>query len=447
MEKGQICEIYIHDMSHEGKGVGKVDEMAVFVDGAVLGDTVKAQLTKVKKNYAFAKTVEILEESEHRRESMCPYADLCGGCTYAQLDYAAQTALKTKQVRDKIERIGGIDNPKINDMLSMDEPFRYRNKAEFPVRGDKVGFFAEKSHDVVDVSDCMLQSIPAMAAADAVRRHPNKHIKHLITRTAEGTGQVMVILVTDQEEIYGLEDLIYAIDDAIYAADEYYALESVYLNVREKKDKGHTGEKFICVAGKSTIIEDTGKLKFEISPASFYQVNPKQMEKLYGKAIEYMNLTGEETVLDLYCGVGTIGLYAADKAKRVIGIESIKEAVIDANRNAVINGIVNARYIAGKAEEAMPKLLEGGYEKKDIICTSADVAVIDPPRAGCDPQLLEALVKTEPERIVYVSCDPATLARDIKILTEAGYEFIEATPVDMFPWTAHVETVVLLSRK
>lgn len=447
MEKGERTEIYIHDMSHEGKGIGKAGDMAVFVDGAVIGDTVLAEITKVKKTYAFAKTVKITVPSEHRIEPECPYADICGGCVYSALDYSTQLEMKTKQVRDRLERIGGIENPKVNDMCGMESPYRYRNKAEMPVRGNKVGFFAEKSRDVADVKDCLLQSEPAMAAAQGLRDTGNSHIRHIVTRTAPGTGQVMVILVSDSEEIDNLEDIIYAIDDRINELeDEYYYLESVYVSVRGRNDRKHMGDKFTCVAGRSTIVEDTGRLNFEISPASFYQVNSVQMEKLYGKAIEYMNLSGGEIVLDLYCGVGTIGIYAAEKAGKVIGIESVKDAVIDANRNAVINHIVNARYITGKAEEVLPALLAGEYEEKGIVCEKADVAVLDPPRSGCAPELLEAAAAAQPERIVYVSCDPATLARDIKILTEKGYEFIEASPFDMFPHTGHVETVVLMSR-
>ena len=448
MEKGSIYEILIHDMSHEGKGIGRADGIAVFVDGAVPGDRVEAEITKVKKNYAFARTMKIVEESEYRIEPVCEYSSMCGGCTYSCLDYSAQLKFKRKQVKDKLERIGKITDAKVNEMEGLDSPFRYRNKAEFPVREDIVGFFMEKSHDVSDIPDCLLQSIPAMAAAEGLRREGNSHIRHLVTRTAFGTGQVMVVLVADSEDIDNLEDIIYSIDDRINELDdEYYYLESVYLNVRGRNDKNHMGEKFICVAGRSAIVEDTGRLQFEISPASFYQVNPVQMEKLYSKAVEYMNLTGSETVLDLYCGVGTIGLYAAGKAAKIIGIESVKDAVIDANRNAVINHIVNARYITGKAEEVLPKLIAGEYENKGIICERADVAVIDPPRSGCAPELLDTLAQTGPDRIVYVSCDPATLARDVRILTEKGYEFVEATPVDMFPWTSHVETCVLLSHK
>lgn len=447
MEKGNRYEILIHDMSHEGKGIGRADGIAVFTDGAVPGDRVEAEITKVKKNYAFAKTLRIIEKSQFRTEPVCEYSSMCGGCTYSCLEYSAQLQLKRKQVKDKLERIGKISDADVNEMEGMDSPFRYRNKAEFPVRGEAVGFFREKSHDVSDIPDCLLQSIPAMAAAEGLRRTGNSHIRHLVTRTAFGTGQVMVVLVADSEEIDNLEEIIYSIDDSINELeDEYYYLESVYLNVRSRNDKNHMGDRFICVAGRSAIVEDTGRLQFEISPASFYQVNPVQMEKLYSKAVEYMNLTGDETVLDLYCGVGTIGLYAAEKAAKVIGIESVKDAVIDANRNAVINHIVNARYITGKAEEVLPKLIAGEYEDKGIVCEKADVAVIDPPRSGCAPELLDTLAQAGPGRIVYVSCDPATLARDVRILTEKGYEFIEATPVDMFPWTSHVETVCLLSK-
>ena len=461
MEKGQIVEIYIHDMSHEGKGIGYCDGMTVFADGAVAGDTVTAQLTKVKKTYAFADTVEIKQKSEFRTEPHCPYSDVCGGCSLSALDYEKQGEIKTKQVRDKLERIAGLESPDVKDMIQMEEPYRYRNKAEMPVRGGCVGFFEAKSHRVCDIPDCIIQSEAAMAAAQAVRVSGEECIRHLVVKTAFGTGQVMVILVTDGSGLKDAAKLVSSIDDAIYALDDIYSLESVYINKKKKTDKGKNvmGSDYTLLAGSRTIIEETAGLKFEISPASFYQVNPKQMIRLYDKAVEYMNLSGNETVLDLYCGVGTIGIFAARKAGQIIGIETVKEAVIDANRNAVINGIVNARYITGRAEEVMPALLGYGEDKaalekwqkwfcqQEIHMDKADVAVLDPPRTGCDERLLEALAKAAPARIVYVSCDPATMARDISRLTEAGYRFEEATPVDMFPWTSSIETVALLTRK
>lgn len=520
MEKGQILEFAIEDMSQEGKGIGKADGFAVFVDGAVVGDRVRVQLMKVKKRYGFGKLLEILEESPDRIESFCEHQGECGGCPYGQLSYDAQLALKEKQVRDKLERLGGITDPVVYPIMAMDEPFRYRNKASMPVstgglitlkggiarpvHEPRVGFFGARSHEVADCSDCWLQSEPAMAAAAALRQFMvEDHItsydprwekglmRHMIVRTAAGTGQVMVILVINGKAIPNAQKLVEMLDEAIYNVPVYddgpmagveFSLESVVINVNKSKNlEGPIlGEECITIAGKPTITEEVSGMKFEISPLSFYQVNREQMVKLYDKVLEYADLKGGETVLDLYCGVGTIGLFCAREMEKkadesaaegtadgvavqpgqVIGIESIKGAVLDANRNATINGIVNARYVCGKAEEELPKMMgmasaqggensahgtEGGKEPA-IRISQADVAILDPPRAGCDERLLEAVVKAEPEKIVYVSCDPATLARDIKWLGEHGYEFKEATPCDMFPWTGHVETVCLLSR-
>ena len=543
MEKGQIVELTIEDMSAEGRGIGKIydDErgFAVFVQDTVVGDRAKVELTKVKKNYAFGRVSEMLALSPDRQESFCPHSGLCGGCVYSQLSYEAQLALKEKQVREKLVRLGGLTDPVIMPIIGMgsedatEVPFRYRNKASMPVstgglitqkggivkpvHEPRVGFYRPKSHDVVDCTDCLLQSEPAMAAAAALRKFMEEdHItsydprwekglmRHMIVRTAAGTGEVMVILVINGKAIPNAPKLIEMLDEAIYNVPVYedgplagveFNLESVIVNINKSKNlEGQIlGEECITIAGKPTITEEVGGLSFEISPLSFYQVNREQMVRLYEKALEYASLKGDETVLDLYCGVGTIGLFAAaemnrrtaelnaaaaagqavenaasgqnaaalsgttasgqaaaDKSPgRVIGIESVKGAVLDANRNATINGIVNARYVCGKAEEELPKMVDPKSELKDesLRVTHADVVILDPPRAGCEQPLLEAVVKAAPERIVYVSCDPATLARDIKWLGEHGYEFKEATPCDMFPWTGHVETVVLLSHK
>ena len=530
MEKGQIVELTIEDMSAEGRGIGKIydDErgFAVFVQDTVVGDRAKVELTKVKKNYAFGRVSEMLALSQDRQESFCPHSGLCGGCVYSQLSYEAQLALKEKQVREKLVRLGGLTDPVIMPIIGMggedatEVPFRYRNKASMPVstgglitqkggivkpvHEPRVGFYRPKSHDVVDCEDCLLQSEPAMAAAAALRKFMEEdHItsydprwekglmRHMIVRTAAGTGEVMVILVINGKAIPNAPKLVEMLDEAIYNVPVYedgplagveFNLESVIVNINKSKNlEGQIlGEECITIAGKPTITEEVGGLSFEISPLSFYQVNREQMVRLYEKALEYASLKGDETVLDLYCGVGTIGLFAAaemnrrtaelnaaaasgqvvenaasgqaaaDKSPgRVIGIESVKGAVLDANRNATINGIVNARYVCGKAEEELPKMVDPKSELKDesLRVMHADVVILDPPRAGCEQPLLEAVVKAAPERIVYVSCDPATLARDIKWLGEHGYEFKEATPCDMFPWTGHVETVVLLSHK
>ena len=490
MKKGDIVRLRIEDISHEGQGIGKADGFAVFVKNTVLGDVVDAELTKVKKNYAFGKVVEMVEESDLRQEPICQYAGQCGGCAFQKMTYEGQLQLKRKQIVDKLVRLGGLEDPKVNDAIGMEEPFRYRNKASMPVstgglitkkggivepvHEPRIGFYQAKSHDVVNCDDCMLQSEPAMAAARALRQFMEEDnitsydprwekglMRHMIVRTAMGTGQVMVILVINGKGIPNAAKLIQMLDDAIFEVPVYeegplagveFSLESVVININKKNTSDILGEECITLAGSPTIMEKVGDLEFEISPLSFYQVNPQQMEKLYGKVVEYADLKGGETVLDLYCGVGSIGLFLADdmrkkgdSAGRVIGIESVKPAVVDANRNAVVNGIVNARYVCGKAEEEMPKMVSGeGLKDESLRITQADVVILDPPRAGCEEELLKAVVDVDPAKIVYVSCDPATLARDIKFLVANGYEFVECTPVDLFPWTSHCEVVSLL---
>lgn len=476
-EKGQIFQVEIEDISSQGQGIGRAGGMAVFVPDTIPGDTAEIQLTKLKKNYAFARLLTIITPSRARVEPPCRdgFEKGCGGCALMRMDYRGQLKLKEKQVRDKLRRLGAQTDPQVNPVIGMEEPFRYRNKAQFPVstggiitrKGGiveasgqpTVGFFKPRSHEVVDCRDCLIQSPAAMAAADALRRFMEEdHItawderwekglmRHLIVKTAFGTGEVMVILVINGKGIPNGEKLAAMLDEAIYEAG--FSLESIVLNINKKKSAKIMGDECITMAGKPVIRETIGTLSFEISPMSFYQINPVQMKKLYDKVLEYANLTGSETVLDLYCGVGSIGLYCAGKARQVIGIESVQDAVLDANRNAVINGIVNARFVCGKAEEELPRLLasEGGEDEIAAAVRAADVILFDPPRAGCRPELLQAACSTGAERIIYVSCDPATMARDIRLLEELGYEFREATPVDMFPWTGAVETVCLLSR-
>ncbi|MBQ9060213.1 MAG: 23S rRNA (uracil(1939)-C(5))-methyltransferase RlmD [Firmicutes bacterium] len=527
MEKGQIVELLIEDLSAEGQGVGRSGEggMVVFVADTVPGDRVRAKLTKVKKNYAFGRLEDVLAASDHRNEEFdCPYfTEGCGGCPMAKLDYEGQLQVKEEQVRSKLQRLAGLEDPLIRPIIGMEDEdndgqgcFRYRDKAVFPVStggiitrkggivenlGDpSVGFYRARSHEVVDCGDCYLQSMAAMAAADALRSFMEEDnitafdpkwekglLRHLIVKTAFGTGEVMVILVVNGKGIPGVQKLVEMLDEAI---DEVgYSLESVVINVNKasgknveknkNKDRSQIrvsgevlGDEYITIAGKPTIDEAIGHLRFEISPASFFQVNPVQMQRLYDQVRAYvmMGSTGasDPALLDLYCGVGSIGLYCSDLAEMVVGIESVKEAVADANRNAVINGIVNARYLCGKAEEVLPayvgkaagagsgkggaSVMKGGASVKidpqlQEYIRRADIAVLDPPRAGCRPELLEAVATAGAGNIIYVSCDPATLARDVQLLQEMGYVFIEATPVDMFPHTGHVETVALIQKR
>ena len=546
----------IEDLSAEGQGIGREIAgeksgdgpardgenrgLVVFVPGTLPGDRVRARLTRVKKSYAFGRAEEYLERSPHRSDiPVCPGAEEgCGGCPFGELDYGMQLQLKEQQVRSKLQRLAGLQDPVIRPIIGMEPSdngglgcFRYRDKAVLPVStggiitrkggivenlGEPaVGFFRSRTNEVVDCPDCRLQSAAAMAAADALRTFMvEDHItaydpkwekglmRHLIVKTAFGTGEVMVILVINGKGIPGAPKLVQMLDDAVYEAG--CSLESVVLNINKasgknveknkKKDRSEIrrtgeilGEEYVTLAGSPTITDQVGHLQFEISPASFFQVNPVQMERLYDQVRAYVmagavsggehasgtdeldhDAAGGPVILDLYCGVGSIGLYCADLAEMVIGIESVDAAVRDANRNAVINGIVNARYICGKAEEVLPACVEttgledsrvsgagkdGASAKAPRIDSQlreyirrADIVILDPPRAGCRPELLEAVAGSGADRIVYVSCDPATLARDIGLLGEMGYEFIEATPVDMFPHTGHVECVSLLQK-
>lgn len=471
MTVNEILELKIEDILDDGRGFARCDGMAIFVSGnVVFGDTVKVEITKVKKNIIEAKLVEVTLPSLDRVESECPYYKECGGCTYQELSYDAELKLKQKQVLSKLERIAGIDNPSFDEVIEAPSTKYYRNKATFAIgQKGEVGFYKSKTHSVVDIADCILQADTAMACASALRmfikqNREVKCIKQLVVKTAFSTGEVMVVLESTQKEIPKIEELVDMIDESIYFIshddegelfDETieYVLSSVAIIYNNKCN---------IIAGKPTItdelITDDGKiLNFEISPQSFYQVNSEQMVKLYAKAAEYAGLTGTETIADIYCGIGTIGLFMADRAKRVIGIESVKPAVLDANRNAVINGVINARYITGKAEEVLPALLGQAKLKKynevnelvevepDIKLDSLDVAIVDPPRAGCDEALLHSLASAKPRRIVYVSCDAGTLARDLKYLTSNGYTLDRITLVDQFPHTTHVETVTLLS--
>ena len=474
MEKDQIIEIQIEDMLDDGRAFGRCEGCAVFVSGrAVPGDTARVKVNKIKKNSAEALLLKVTTPSPDRIAAGCPYFGECGGCALQELSYEAQKKMKTEQVRSKLKRLGGLDDPKVNEMTGAEDLKYYRNKAVFAVGPHgEVGFMKAKSHFVMDIDDCMLQSDAAMVCAEALRAFLKKTgvrcITQMTVKTAFGTGEVMVVFETEKPQIPEAEKLAGMLDDAVFSLNdedgEGCSLESV-ATVHKGKCR--------IVAGKPTITEefitDGGILKFEISPQSFFQVNPEQMVKLYDKAAEYADLKGGETVLDLYCGAGTIGIWLLDKLRnkepeafektKVIGIESVKPAVIDANRNSVINGLVNTRYFYGKAEEELPGMMglaklykwnevnERVEREPEIRIDHADAVILDPPRAGCDEALLAAVAQAAPDRIVYVSCDPGTLARDIKYLCAHGYEFIEATPVDQFPWTSSIECVARIQRR
>ena len=511
VNEGQIVELEITDMTDDGKGLGRLSGLAIFVAGAVPGDKVSARITRLKKRYALAETITLLEASAVRVQPPCPYYKDCG-CSMLELSYDEQLRIKRKNIITKLERIGALEDPTVREVVgavdtigadggqagqigrpgkseefeetgqpeqiesaggtaseAFDSMLRYRNKAEFAVAmtsaGPLVGFNKRGSNKIVDCTDCLLQKRATMAAANAIRnllqdklisvydvRHGKGFLRGFTIKVCEGTGEMMLIFTGTAKHLPNAEKVIYTISDAIDAVSteaEPYFLQSVVVEVNKAKDVREPATAYEVVAGSNTVtdITDDG-MKFEISAPAFYQVNTKQMSKLYAKVREYACLKGGETIFDLYCGIGTIGLSMATQAGMIIGIESVKNAVIDANRNAVINGIVNARYYTGRAEHVMPRLLD--KEDKlfvDYIDENAPkIAILDPPRAGCDEALLRAVASCEVDKIVYVSCNPGTLARDIKLLGELGYEFVEATPVDMFVATMHVECIALIQR-
>ena len=512
VNEGQTVELEITDMTDDGKGLGRLSGLAIFVAGAVPGDKVSARITRLKKRYALAETITLLEASAARVQPPCPYYQDCGGCSMLELSYDEQLRIKRRNIITKLERIGALEEPTVREVLgatdrigadggqaeeigrpgkseefeetgqpeqiesaggtaseAFDSMLRYRNKAEFAVAmtsaGPLVGFNKRGSNKIVDCTDCLLQKRATMAAANAIRnllqdklisvydvRHGKGFLRGFTIKVCEGTGEMMLIFTGTAKHLPNAEKVIYTISDAIDAVSteaEPYFLQSVVVEVNKAKDVREPATAYEVVAGSNTVtdITDDG-MKFEISAPAFYQVNTKQMSKLYAKVREYACLKGGETIFDLYCGIGTIGLSMATQAGMIIGIESVKNAVIDANRNAVINGIVNARYYTGRAEHVMPRLLD--KEDKlfvDYIDENAPkIAILDPPRAGCDEALLRAVASCEVDKIVYVSCNPGTLARDIKLLGELGYEFVEATPVDMFVATMHVECIALIQR-
>lgn len=449
IKKDNIIVLDITGMTHEGMGVGKIEGFAVFVQGAIEGEKVRAKIIKVLKNYAIARVMEYISSSPFRTEPFCPAYKRCGGCSLQHMTYEKTLDFKRQVVTDNLIRIGGLSDVKVNETIGMENPLNYRNKAQYPVgigkEGPIAGFFARRSHEIIDAASCDIQHSLSDKAKDIVlgfvkalnipvynENTGEGIIRHVVTKIAFGTGEVMVIIVATRPEIPKVNKLVYRLKRDIPG------LGSIILNVNPKPGNVVLGTQNITLYGKDTIEDKLDGLTFEISPLSFYQVNSIQTEVLYKKALEFASLSGNETVYDLYCGIGTITLFAARKARLAIGIEVVTEAVEAARRNAIKNNIVNTEFHTGEAEKVFPKLFANGKK--------ADVVFVDPPRKGCDEVLLKTLAEMSPSRIVYVSCNPSTLARDLKYLygTDAGYEVKEVQPVDMFPWTMHVECVVLM---
>ena len=450
-QKNQEVEVVVNALGNEGEGVGHTqDGYTVFVKDALPGDVIRAKLMKCKKQYAFGRLVEILTPSKDRVEAVCEKARVCGGCQIQEIAYEKQLEFKADKVKSNLIRIGGVKNPPMEPIIGMDEPWRYRNKAQFPIGRTKegnivAGFYAGRTHAIVPVpdNDCVLGREVNAKILDKVIAHMETYdiepydeatgtglVRHVLIRCGFATDEIMVCLVVNGTKIPE-ED---ALADSLMEIPE---MTSIMLNTNMDQTNVILGDQVRTIRGESYITDEIGGVKFCISPLSFYQVNPVQTEKLYQKALEYAGLTGKEIVWDIYCGIGTISLFLAKEAKKVYGVEIVPDAIEDAKKNAALNDIHNVKFFVGKAEDVLPKQ----YEKHQIY---ADVIVVDPPRKGCEQAVLDTILKMQPKRVVYVSCDSATLARDIKTLAEDGYVLKAVTPVDQFCHTAHVESVSLL---
>jgi len=449
LKKNDILKLNVHSLSSEGSGVARTDEgITVFIPDSAIGDELMVRIVKVQKTYAFGKVEEILTPSPDRITPTCSVGTKCGGCVYCHISYEAELRAKEQRVKDAIERIAKLCVP-VNSIISTGEVSRYRNKAMIPVGVSKevdiaMGFYSKHSHRIVESGDCTLQPQCFLKASEILRAFLKSHnisvynettrkglFRHLYLRIAEKTNELMVTLVINGSDLPYSDVLV----DALRA--ELPNLKSVVLNTNREDTNVVLGKISRTLYGEGFITDELCNLKFKISPQSFYQVNRKGAELLYSKAAEYANLTGNEILLDLYCGTGTIGLSMAHKAKRLIGVEIVPKAIDDAKENAKANGIDNARFICGDAAKAADALKAEGL--------TPDVIIIDPPRKGCDKSLIKTISDFNPGRVVYVSCDPATLARDLAVFAELGFNAQEVTPVDMFPRTSHVESVVLLT--
>ena len=450
LSKNKEYIVDIVDIGQGGVGIGKYEGFTVFVDGGLVQDKIKVKITKSKKNYAVGDIVEIIEKSPFRVERKCSESlRQCGGCQIQELDYQKQLDVKTNEVKQVISRIGKLDDVVIHDTLGMEHPFRYRNKAQFPIQKKDnmpvIGFYKKKSHDLISTDECIIQHevndkiikiIKTYIRAYNVSIYDEKThkglLRHVVTKVGFTTGEVMIVLVANGKKLPYLKELASVLKENIPG------FKTLVVNVNTQKTNVILGKENIVAYGDGMIRDYIGELVFEISPLSFFQVNPLQTEVLYNKALEYANLGENDTVFDIYCGIGTISLFLAQKAKKVYGIEIVEDAIKDAKRNAKINNMDNVEFYVGKVEEVVPKMYKEGKR--------ANVVVVDPPRKGCDEKVLDTIISMQPDRVVYVSCNPSTLARDLAYLNERGYKCHEIQPVDMFPHSVHVENVAWLSK-
>ena len=462
MNKNDIVTVEITDIGVSGEGIGHVDGYTLFIKDAVIGDVVEAKVMKAKKNYGYARLMKVITPSEYRVEPKCAFARRCGGCQIQEMSYDRQLVFKDQKIRGNLERIGGFTKDQIDTVMQpvvgMEHPFGYRNKAQFPFGTDKegnpiTGFYAGRTHDIIANTDCalgveqnkeILEIILQYMRENKIKSYDEKTgkglIRHALIRYGFKTKEIMVCLVVNGKKLPKAERLIEKLI-------QIEGMTSITISPNTRRDNVIMGDSYEILWGQGYITDYIGNVKYQISPLSFYQVNPVQTEKLYGLALEYADLKGDETVWDLYCGIGTISLFLAQKAKQVYGVEIVPQAIDDAKENAKINAIDNAEFFVGKAEEVLPEYYAEYEREHNGETAHADVIVVDPPRKGCDETLLETIVKMQPEKVVYVSCDSATLARDLKYLCANGYEIRMCRGVDQFPQSVHVETVVLLSQQ
>lgn len=454
VEKNKEYIFDIISQGYEGEGIAKIDnKYPIFIEGALKGEKVKVRIVKVNKNFAYGKLMEVLEASEERVNPPCAIYKRCGGCKLQHASYKAQLDFKWDRVKDCVSKIGKLDPSIVKYPLGMEEPWRYRNKVQLPIgliNGEvKIGFFAPRSHDIIDMESCLIQDEIGDKVVKLTREWIEKFnirpynvdgeydekgiVRHIMIRRGFTTNEVMVVLVTNGEKLPHKEEFVYLMVKNIPG------IKSVIQNINSKKTNVILGLESKTLWGEDTISDYIGDFRFNISPLSFFQVNPTQTEVLYGKALEYANLTGNEEVFDAYCGTGTITLFLSQKAKKVYGVEIIPQAIDNAWINAKENKVDNVEFFVGESEVVIPDLINKGVK--------ADVVVVDPPRKGCDKKLLDAITNIDAKKIVYVSCDPSTLGRDLAILEENGYKTLEVQPVDMFPNTSHVENVAKLIKK
>ena len=454
VEKNKEYIFDIISQGYEGEGIAKIDnKYPIFIEGALKGEKVKVRIVKVNKNFAYGKLIEVLEASEERVNPPCAIYKRCGGCKLQHASYKAQLDFKWDKVKDCVSKIGKLDPSIVKYPLGMEEPWRYRNKVQLPIgliNGEvKIGFFAPRSHDIIDMESCLIQDEIGDKVVKLTREWIEKFnirpynldgeydekgvVRHIMIRRGFTTNEVMVVLVTNGEKLPHKEEFVDLMVKNIPG------IKSVIQNINSKKTNVILGLESKTLWGEDTISDYIGDFRFNISPLSFFQVNPTQTEVLYGKALEYANLTGNEEVFDAYCGTGTITLFLSQKAKKVYGVEIIPQAIDNAWINAKENKVENVEFFVGESEVVIPDLINNGVK--------ADVVVVDPPRKGCDKKLLDAITNIDAKKIVYVSCDPSTLGRDLAILEENGYKTLEVQPVDMFPNTSHVENVAKLIKK